>query len=413
MNRSIKLLLLSFSFLLLVSPTYASTQSTYLPLNHDLPVSFELINVYWEKPNQPSLRGADQFEIKWRIKSHDKGELLKDSEGSIYSVDLYELLSLDDHGNSKWKVNLKGFGAQWSPHIQVGKDGLLYAYSEANLLDQNDRDGELIALTKSGEVVKNISIPNVMVFSGYFFDTDNLGRFVTLTGDGLVYYGSDGRVQWSSQNLVQLGKRSKVTSNLYALDSDISKLKMDSYGNVYLFKTSGTLIKVDSYGKVQWEISIPSKSSEHYLSSLGYLYFVGETGVQTLDLKAGTFVKNNLSVDTANTLNIPNDGLGGYYVFYGAAGLMNVEADGKVKWRYITGENQYYPLRSIVSDELGNVYFANSAGNLYSLNNQGKEQFIFVRKNKWATTSKIISTKANTVICSSQNIGLMSIGPKQ
>ena len=403
-----------------VTPQMSTEQTMYLPADKDVPVPFEIPLHNGEKRNKPVLRGADHFEVKWRKEVSEGGFLITDYQGGIFAVDSdLNLQSLDTKGNVLWKINLAKLGVEWLPKLYFGKDQLLYAFAEPNPEKEGSKDGLILAFSKKGELKRTIVVPGVMEGSSEsnLFDTDAKGNLVTLTENGLIYIdGQSNQTLWTNQQDVK--KVQEIAGKRHVLGSDVYELKMDFQGNVYVFKKDDSLLKLNASGKKSWQIPYALFTAEKYFSPAGLIYFVGEWGITTLELSSGAFMATHMTPTIANELNIPDDGAGGFYVFaHGQKGVMNgvinVDKNGKVKWRYDKKDDPYFPFQNLVADDEGNLFFTSTNGNLYSLTKEGKEQFVLIRNNSVYTPSIIVPVQLKTLLCLTEDIGLIMVGPKK
>ncbi|MGD8189880.1 PQQ-binding-like beta-propeller repeat protein [Brevibacillus ginsengisoli] len=219
---------------------------------------------------------------------------------------------------------------------------------------------------------------------------------------------NQGEVRWINKNIQRITETKLSTSIWY--QTNVKRIVCDHEGNVYI-ATDDQLFKTDSKGNIIWSKNIKLYDDQIYLTQTGLVILPNDKAIIMLNGSNGAEVKQqqvNLS-----EIGVPTDGKNGIYLNYGTFGLMNIDINGKVKWRYLTGDSQYYYLDNIVSDPLGNVYFANTAGNIYSLDANDHERFILVRKNAIQTSSSIVVGKNGVIYVYTENIGIIAIGPKE
>ncbi|MGC5328335.1 stalk domain-containing protein [Brevibacillus sp. SYSU BS000544] len=132
----------------------------------------------------------------------------------------------------------------------------------------------------------------------------------------------------------------------------------------------------------------------------------------------GNEVKNSvITQEIIDNLYIPNDQNGGFYLEKDDDFIINVDQNGKLKWKYEKAGLPYSVVEDITSDIYGNVYFSDSFGNQYSLSPTGKELFVFLYNsyNQQASgdiSSCLVTGKSGNLYSVIENLGLISIGKK-
>ncbi len=411
--------------LLIVQPgiTYAADQSAqaggvHLPVGKDQPLDIKLPGNDGVKRKQPALRGAEHFEIKWRVEMDQVSNLVADQAGDMYFVDINNVVhAIFENGEEKWTYNLETTGLRGFPELYMGKDGVLYVLIEGVEREQDSRlqanKPGIVALSREGKQQWKLEVPNLVSIADVYFDVDEFGSVTALTDGGIIGISPAGEIRWTNKQIAK-SVLTKYRDSIIT-ENNILKIRRDNQGNSYVTTKDHHIYGIDRGGKLLWQKKLVNDYQDFYVAKSGMIVLLSSSGARLLDGRDGTVQDNNdwLDQQKIDDLGIPNDGEGGIYLNFDTNGILDVDKSGRVKWEYRTGPKNQLDLYDVSSDRQGNVYFSNTAGNLYSLDKYGKERFVLVRDNDLFTSSSIVIGHNGNMYCLTEDLGLISLGKKE
>ncbi|MEJ8547012.1 PQQ-binding-like beta-propeller repeat protein [Brevibacillus borstelensis] len=421
MKTKAKAMLLAFA-LALVMPTAAhgqiQKQARTGPLvaaetaeTASLPdVKTSITVVSWVGESQPLiLRGGDKYDIKWQNKLENEylSNVITDEQGIMHAAggDGF-LYRLDQEGKVLGKTDL---GMYWAPYLEMGRDGLLYVLWDNTLEHKWGEPGYVIAVDKSGKVLKEIELPYMLSRSYWDFDAASDGSLFLLTEKGVTAMDKEGNIRWSNKEILSSSQalEGELFSNVYGIDW------VESKQTLVVGVDGKTFIGLDSSGKFKWKRE-ESDWGEPYFSPDGIVYLLGDKGLHFFNAADGKDISEApVDKESLSKLGIPSDGAGGYYLPLGENTMGKIDRTGKVLWSYDRPDGQTGIISwERFSDAEGNLYFTDNGGNLYALDKNGKERFILMRNDPELVFTRVWPGKNGTIHMTADGMGIISIRQK-
>jgi hypothetical protein len=385
------------------------TNNFRLTEDNEKPVPFDIYDYGGKILKRPVLKGSDQFELKWRFDQSDTSNLIRDNAGNLFFSDVNNILySISSDGKINWTYPLQNM--EWYPELIFGKDGLIYALTNGSPISENGKRGSVTVLSADGKLKWSSSISNLTEYTRYNVDTN--GNIIAVTSDGIVSINAKGEINWINKEILKLKKVNYGDSNW--IEDNITKILTDYAGNIYILTDEKELFALDSNGNRKWEKTLASFkfNLDHlYFTKKGQFFLVNVSGVKVFDSSDGSILTDNTIDQTSlDDAGVPNDQNNGFYFNYDTNGIVKIDKDGQVIWRYRTPDRQYGWAKSMVSDKQGNLYFADDGGNIYSLSPDGKERFMMARNSSNFTSSDLFVSKNGTLFGLTEKINLFAIG---
>jgi len=396
-------------------PAVASGESiTYLPESSGLQLNWDYTETPPKRP-QPKILNSANYEVKWKIDNSLMFDLIQDQDGILYTSASNDIVQATyPNGKVKWSIQLDmGFDISIIDLI-LGLDGTIYAYSSDDFSDK--KSTTIYALSPEGSIQWKLHSTNIPSKFKHHFAGDSLGNFVYFSDEGLVSRNSKGEINWVNKDI------QPIFSEYYHYPILLSNLFVDSKGNLYVDSEEKEIISLDPTGNIRWR-SEPQRFLDGFsvfrpfFSNGGLLYMLIRDGLHAINTNDGSTVKITPRSDLKEILSsgIPTDGKGGYYIDIQGV-LTKIDYNGKILWHYVPRETEKYGigfLRSLATDEHGNVYFPTGVGNIIGLNSDGHEIFVFLRNAFWHKITSVIIGKNGNIFSLNHDIGFAAFGRKQ
>ncbi len=384
----------------------SSGQLARLPIDHDQTVGFVTYDLSGEPTeSQPKLRGGDNFKIKWRVNIELPTNLVIGSNENAYVVGVDRVLrSFDIQGKERWNKKLD---TNWLTYLAFGKDGTLYAVSGGDPLNDGQWKGEIYAFSELGKLKWSAIFTNQMSYYECSFTGDKEGNFIIGTRDGITSFNRSGKINWVKKGIVKL-------DNLkYIFGNNIRAIRCDWRDNIYISTDDDEIISLDNKGNQRWKALLPMGEYDFTVTVDGNLYFDDGSATAMVDGRTGkTFGAKDMLKKRVKTPARPSRWSRGTYVKNdkGESGITAKDNFGNVKWRYNSDIDVVGEIEAIRADASGNVFFDDYSGNIYSLDKNGNERFILIRKNSYVTGTEFFVSEQGDLICSSDGMGLCCVG---
>ncbi|KNY29903.1 stalk domain-containing protein [Pseudobacteroides cellulosolvens] len=384
-----------------------------LNYNKTTPIDFITYDVYGQEANKlPKFVNPGQFDIKWRYDIDLPSNAIKGPNGTIYLISLDGVLyAIDPNGERLWGRKIKSYS-----NLTLCPDGTIYAVSQDSIIDTDAQSkAEVYAFNQKGNEVCSYTIKNpISYYGGYCLAGDEKGNLIIPTEDGIFSYDKKGNLNWKNTDIL------KMEDTFSIKYSNVQSIRAMSSENIIIV-TNDKVYSLNSSGKVNWSINNSYFGLEIYSNELGYIY--NRDGKYNIaDTKNG-HVLTDAEIKKLNIKDFPSktSWAGGYYYNNFLTdrkdknynkGIVSYDNNNKVKWVYTvpSGFNGY--ACDIAADMDGNVYFSDYGGNLYSLDKDGNERYMFLRHKSMMSSSQIIVANNGDVVWITDEIGAICIGTK-
>ncbi|KHL96821.1 hypothetical protein QW71_04080 [Paenibacillus sp. IHB B 3415] len=351
----------------------ASPKSKYLTKEQSIVPPVTFYDSYGKKENTSlNFLTNGTYEWKWTIRSANHFSFDKYSNNMVYYQDYNDIYTaIDGEGKRNWMF----FDER--ANVSRTADGTLIStfYDQTSTLQIIDEESKTITehgslkIYNSDETVRatlTFVKPNSPFSDIYWLD--NNGNLIVLEQTGIVSYNKKGQKNWTYQTDILVSQ-----DRLLGTTTNVDNIYFSDL-NGYLFVEIGNKkILLDDQGK---SVKIEGEAVE----------------------LPSTFTNYDFS-DTWK---------GGSYEAGEGAVLIARDLSKKIKWNYKL--RKYGPPENIVTNSKGHVFFSDSNGNIYGLDEMGNEMFCLLRNNSEITLTELLVNNEDDLIGITDNIGMFKIG---
>ncbi|MUT66948.1 PQQ-binding-like beta-propeller repeat protein [Paenibacillus sp. NEAU-GSW1] len=394
-----KIITICILLMFIAIPAVFAASLKQLPSDQSKPITIDGIV-------QAQMRGSDHFQVKAQLAPDGltRDIYYSDKNKLIYGVNDYtdEVFAYDEDGEQAWSYTIEERGYA----RMLATENAIYVFVITSIFfeDVNDIPAVLYSFKPDGTI--NWKYTFAEPHQDYDFPAihiDSKGMVYVQTKNSIAGI-KDGKVVWEYKN----------NFNIYDLFSD-------SKGNLFFETNDYVLYKIDAQKKIQWKKSI-GEGRLALLSDERYIIHTNHLKTAYIDTKTGKTVSSSaIQTKIYDGKLMPNDGKGNRYEpekldpykMPSGNGLVKVDESGKILWHYKIRFSGYSAVRSVASDQYGNVYFNDNGGNLYSLDSNGNERFIIIVKDKGLSYFDLYASPKGKVIATNSKLGLYRIERKQ